>query len=600
MNYPSDPRRPRDEEDEMRRLRAQDVADLFGLGRQDLAAQGALVSAQETDTVQEAQPQAEMGIYDSLVNLGQQGLSAIGDVQGSLHESVAGQVESMQSQGVLDYLKDQTPPVEKLNSLNQLGQGLADMVGVGPAIGGDSDMAMGVLPSPFGNTSKVAGKFNRAIDNIEPGTIQKTPRMPFGKHKGQSLGDVPEEYVRYMDDSGYLDKGLRTQFEQAGKIQPLNVGQKALRAGKKLIPESNTGKAVLGAGVVKGGLTAIGQSGDVMYDKPVVEGLPTDVSRDPSDIQAQYQKDLESGRDLPREFRQALFEEYPGLKEKSIEDLQGLTPETWGLSPSLRRSSGDKVTMDESQKGTKSAIEVRDQASKIANTINDVNTLNRLDAQLKLDSPIFQSQYGYVNMDVPIVGPLAQTLTSGIDSMKDPVVGQKRKLEMSIFNPQAKILSGAAVTGSEEFRLKQELMLTGGESPEEVKQILQKRLRDVQTRWNALTPLVRDTARTVHVMNQAGAIGMDPDRGLGVRWHPTESNLLLMKIPTKDGAHIEMPISGEAYARALQKLGYDVKYNFSFEQLGPDQGVRVSPEAVEGRTFRGGESFDIRDTQRSD
>jgi DNA polymerase III subunit epsilon len=45
-------------------------------------------------------------------------------------------------------------------------------------------------------------------------------RMPFGKHKGKALKEVPKSYVRWLDENGALDKDdnqqLKMSFQKAG------------------------------------------------------------------------------------------------------------------------------------------------------------------------------------------------------------------------------------------------------------------------------------------------------------------------------------------------------------------------------------------------
>lgn len=47
-------------------------------------------------------------------------------------------------------------------------------------------------------------------------------RMPFGKHKGESLEKIPKSYVRWLADNGALDKAenkeLKAAFEQFGLL----------------------------------------------------------------------------------------------------------------------------------------------------------------------------------------------------------------------------------------------------------------------------------------------------------------------------------------------------------------------------------------------
>ena len=58
-------------------------------------------------------------------------------------------------------------------------------------------------------------------------SLMKEPRliskMPFGKHKGKAILEVPRNYVRWLADNGALDKDenqqLRQSFEKAGLLK---------------------------------------------------------------------------------------------------------------------------------------------------------------------------------------------------------------------------------------------------------------------------------------------------------------------------------------------------------------------------------------------
>lgn len=74
------------------------------------------------------------------------------------------------------------------------------------------------------------GVFSRMIDDLPLTTViellnvvQETTRMPFGKHQGKNLADVPKDYVEWLDGSGALDKkenaALRESFVKLGKLQ---------------------------------------------------------------------------------------------------------------------------------------------------------------------------------------------------------------------------------------------------------------------------------------------------------------------------------------------------------------------------------------------
>lgn len=73
--------------------------------------------------------------------------------------------------------------------------------------------------------------FSQMIDDLKVSTIlellsapTKAPnRMPFGKHQGKALGDVPRHYVKWLADSGAFDKAenasLKESFSKLGFIQ---------------------------------------------------------------------------------------------------------------------------------------------------------------------------------------------------------------------------------------------------------------------------------------------------------------------------------------------------------------------------------------------
>jgi DNA polymerase III subunit epsilon len=71
--------------------------------------------------------------------------------------------------------------------------------------------------------------FSRMIDDLSIETIfqlletpQKIITMPFGKHQGKPLAQVPKEYIRWLANSGSLDKpqnrSLREHFEKLGLL----------------------------------------------------------------------------------------------------------------------------------------------------------------------------------------------------------------------------------------------------------------------------------------------------------------------------------------------------------------------------------------------
>lgn len=72
--------------------------------------------------------------------------------------------------------------------------------------------------------------FSRMIDDLPLDTVidllgrpQETTRMPFGKHQGKNLADVPKDYVEWLDNSGALDKkenaSLREGFVKLGLLR---------------------------------------------------------------------------------------------------------------------------------------------------------------------------------------------------------------------------------------------------------------------------------------------------------------------------------------------------------------------------------------------
>lgn len=71
--------------------------------------------------------------------------------------------------------------------------------------------------------------FSRMIDDLEMKTVlallSETPqaqRMPFGKHAGKLLTDIPKEYVKWLAKEGALDKkensALKETFEKLGYL----------------------------------------------------------------------------------------------------------------------------------------------------------------------------------------------------------------------------------------------------------------------------------------------------------------------------------------------------------------------------------------------
>lgn len=73
--------------------------------------------------------------------------------------------------------------------------------------------------------------FTMMIDDLgieDAIALLNTPRevtnMPFGKHQGKLLADVPKDYVKWLSGSGAFDKpenkDLKSAFEKLGKLKP--------------------------------------------------------------------------------------------------------------------------------------------------------------------------------------------------------------------------------------------------------------------------------------------------------------------------------------------------------------------------------------------
>ncbi len=63
--------------------------------------------------------------------------------------------------------------------------------------------------------------FSRMTDDLEMNLVQtllnqtsENPRMPFGKHAGKLLSEVPKDYVRWLAKEGALDKKENAQLKQ--------------------------------------------------------------------------------------------------------------------------------------------------------------------------------------------------------------------------------------------------------------------------------------------------------------------------------------------------------------------------------------------------
>jgi len=74
--------------------------------------------------------------------------------------------------------------------------------------------------------------FSQLIGDLPMETVLELMRvettlrhMPFGKHKGLLLQDVPAHYIRWLADNGALDKAdnalLKKSFEKLGLLQPV-------------------------------------------------------------------------------------------------------------------------------------------------------------------------------------------------------------------------------------------------------------------------------------------------------------------------------------------------------------------------------------------
>lgn len=72
--------------------------------------------------------------------------------------------------------------------------------------------------------------FSRMVDDLEMKTIlslltqtSQVQRMPFGKHSGKLLAEIPKDYVKWLAREGALDKkenaGLKETFEKLGYLE---------------------------------------------------------------------------------------------------------------------------------------------------------------------------------------------------------------------------------------------------------------------------------------------------------------------------------------------------------------------------------------------
>jgi len=72
--------------------------------------------------------------------------------------------------------------------------------------------------------------FSRMIDDLPLNTVidllnqpYELTRMPFGKHQGKNLSDVPKNYIEWLDSNGALDKkdnsALRESFVKLGLLR---------------------------------------------------------------------------------------------------------------------------------------------------------------------------------------------------------------------------------------------------------------------------------------------------------------------------------------------------------------------------------------------
>lgn len=64
--------------------------------------------------------------------------------------------------------------------------------------------------------------FSQMIDDLDLATVihllsqkQDITRMPFGKHQGKNLSEVPRDYVEWLDTSGALDKKENAELRSA-------------------------------------------------------------------------------------------------------------------------------------------------------------------------------------------------------------------------------------------------------------------------------------------------------------------------------------------------------------------------------------------------
>lgn len=58
------------------------------------------------------------------------------------------------------------------------------------------------------------------------GSLTVEALMPFGKHAGKPLKEVPIDYVKWLDHTGYSFKGhpdLRDEFVKVGLLQPIKT-----------------------------------------------------------------------------------------------------------------------------------------------------------------------------------------------------------------------------------------------------------------------------------------------------------------------------------------------------------------------------------------
>lgn len=72
--------------------------------------------------------------------------------------------------------------------------------------------------------------FSQMIDDLSIETVLELlsrpsvlTRMPFGKHQGKPLADVPRDYVRWLDSSGAFDKSENSELKESFKTLGLLV-----------------------------------------------------------------------------------------------------------------------------------------------------------------------------------------------------------------------------------------------------------------------------------------------------------------------------------------------------------------------------------------